>query len=82
MAKKLIHRFAVGPTDYGKWLAISDHNPYFVFQGESPEEVEATAHRALDFYFGVSGHLRDVPRERSKTLSSFSAQRIVERERV
>jgi predicted RNase H-like HicB family nuclease len=77
------HSFRVGPTDYGKWLAVSDCNPYFVFQGDSPEDVEAIANRALDFYFGISGKIKSVKlpaRERTQTLSSFSSKRIVERQ--
>lgn len=80
MSKKIGHKFSLGPTDYGKWLAVSDANPYFVFQGDSAEEVEATANRALDFYFGISGKLKTVSGRRSKTLSSFSAKKVVERD--
>jgi hypothetical protein len=81
MAERALHRFKIGPTDYGKWLAVSDCNPYFVFQGDSPDEVETIANRALDFYFGISGktHTRETVRGRTKTLSSFSSKKVVER---
>jgi hypothetical protein len=80
MSNKIGHRFALGPTDYGKWLAVSDSNPYFVFQGDSADAVEAKANRALDFYFGISGKIKTTGRGRSKTLSSFSAKKVVERD--
>ena len=81
MADRTSHRFKIGPTDYGKWLAVSGHNPYFAFQGDSPEEVEAIANRALDFYYGASGKLKtvQVARGRTQTLSSFSPKKVVER---
>lgn len=75
--------FSVGKTDYGKWLAISAYNPYFVFEGDSQEEVEVIANRALDFYFGFSGEIKNtVDRGRSTTLSSFSPTKTVERRRA
>jgi hypothetical protein len=73
------HRFQIGPTDYGKWLAVSYSSPYFAFEGDSSEEVEAIANRALDYYFGVSGKLQQIPKGRSQTLSSFSSRKVVER---
>ena len=69
------HRFRVGPTDYGKWLAVSDSTPYFVFEGDLADEVEATANRALDFYFSASGTIKNAARRRTQTLSSFSSKR-------
>jgi hypothetical protein len=72
-------KFITGPTDYGKWLAVSEHSPYFVFEGDSSEEVEAIANRALDFYFGISGKIATVTEGRTQTLSSFSPKKIVER---
>jgi hypothetical protein len=81
MAARTLHQFKIGPTDYGKWLAVSDCNPYFVFQGDSPDEVEAIANRALDFYYGISGKIKTakIARGRTQTLSSFSPKKIVER---
>jgi hypothetical protein len=75
------HRFTTGPTDFGKWLAVSKRTPYFVLEGDSQEEVEAIANRALDFYFGISGKIKsiDLPKRRTQTLSSFSPKKIVER---
>jgi predicted RNase H-like HicB family nuclease len=78
-AQARAHRFRVGPTDDGKWLAVSDSSPYFVFEGDSSEEVEATANRALDFYFSTSGSIQKVARRRTQTLSSFSSKKVVER---
>jgi hypothetical protein len=69
----------VGLTDYGKWLVVSDSTPYFVFEGDSADEVEATANRALDFYFGVAGDVKKVAKRRTQTLSSFSSRKVVER---
>ena len=73
------HRFRVGLTDDGKWLVVSDSSPYFVFEGDSAEEVEATANRALDFYFGIAGDLRKAAKKRTQTLSTFSSKKVVER---
>jgi hypothetical protein len=78
-AKARPHRFRIGPTDYGKWLAVSDRSPYFAFQGDSGDEVEAIANRALDFYFGISGKTQRITKERTQTLSSFSSRKVVER---
>jgi hypothetical protein len=75
------HRFAVGPTDDGKWLAVSYTSPYFAFEGDSEEEVEAIANRALDFYFGIFGKTQRVAKAPQQTLSSFFSKRIVEREK-
>lgn len=72
---KATHRFAIGQTDAGKWLAISPTAPYFCFEGESAEQVEAQASRALNFYFGISGKLRNTE---AKSLSTFSKKRTVE----
>jgi predicted RNase H-like HicB family nuclease len=66
------HAFSIGRTDYGKWLAVSESSPYFAFQGDSSEEVEAIANRALDFYFGISGKIKSIRDQgRTQTLSSF-----------
>ena len=37
-------------TDEGKWLAASNETPFFCFEGDSEEEVERLAARALDMY--------------------------------
>ena len=78
---KTTHKFVSGLVDNGKWLAISPCAPYFCFEGESLEEVEALANRALDFYFGVPGSVTQT-NGRAKTLSTFSPRRTTERERI
>lgn len=74
---KAKHSFSIGQTDAGKWLAISSASPYFCFEGDSSDQVEAQAARALNFYFGTSGKLRSV---KVKSLSTFSKKRTVEQE--
>jgi predicted RNase H-like HicB family nuclease len=46
--------FFVGEYD-GVWLAASRKEPYFCFQGATPEEVVETTQRALELYCSASG---------------------------
>jgi hypothetical protein len=80
--KGLSHHFTVGRVDDGTWLAVSARAPYFCFQGESCDKVTDTANRALNYFFGRSGIIAEVPeRKRKKTLSTFCPTKRVNRER-
>lgn len=77
---RLSHKFTVGLVDGGKWLAVSSRSPYFAFEGESSEEVCAIANRALEYYFGVAGHIKDAGhKDRGKLISQFSPRKVIEK---
>jgi hypothetical protein len=81
--KRVLHKWAVGKVEGGKWLAVSSRQPYFCFEGNSIEEVDGKANRALDYYFGCSGKIDTKTidaKRRTTTITSFSRRKIVERE--
>jgi predicted RNase H-like HicB family nuclease len=74
-------RIYFAQTEDGKWVAASNEAPFFCFEGDSEEEVERLAARALDMY-----ERTDLPapvmKSRTITISSFSHSKIKRRKEL
>jgi len=71
------HKFSIGRTGDGKWLAVSSQSPHFCFAGDTAVAVEEQASRALELFFGTSGRLRSA---KTKSLTTFSKDKTVHKD--
>lgn len=72
MTKKKEHVIFFGRTEEGTFIASSATSPYFLFEGDTEEDVREIVCRALNFYFGADGKIKtiDQPKPRSQTKLS------------
>ena len=80
--------FEIGKLEDGKWAAATNHSPYFLFVGDTEEEVIALSDEALSLYFGVVGSstaIAKAPASKAaqpKSISTFYSKKIVSRDEM
>ncbi len=72
------HSFQVGVLSGGRHAAVSLSNPYFCLVKDTQEEAVAAAHRALNFYFEVSGSIVDTGKTYTANTTTQSSFRPLE----
>ena len=72
MTKKIEHEIFFGKTEDRTFVVSSATSPYFLFEGDSEEEVREIASRALNFYFGAEGEIEAVDKPRSAPRTNVS----------
>lgn len=75
--------FEIGKLEDGRWAAVTNNSPYFLFTGDTEEEVAALSDEALSLYFGVSGsslptnQVAAFTAPKQKSISTFYSKKVV-----